>query len=193
MGVSVRLTGSSSQIGSRDLTNIHMVWVRVAPASKAETAAFRRQFAKKARFLLDENLPVGIADGMRRLHWNAKTSTELGLKGRGDEDLFAIAHRKDRVLVTCDRDFLNERRFPPHRNPGVIVLHGGSGDVDGLVNGLLAVLPLVGNHRELFRGASIEVDARGVFTVTDRDYDTGARTSKRYRYTRHGNLEEWLG
>ncbi len=168
-----------------------MPWVRIVPASKAETAAFRRQFAKKARFLLDENLPVGIADGMRRLGWNTKTSAELGLRGRGDEELFALAHRRDRVLVTCDRGFLNERRFPPHRNPGVIVLHGGSGDTQALVNGLLAVLPLVGNHRELFRGSTVEVDARGVFTVTDRDYDTSARTSKRYRYSRRGELEEW--
>jgi len=73
----------------------------------------------------------------------------------------------------------------------VIVLHGGSGDTQALVNGLLAVLPLVGNHRELFRGSTVEVDARGVFTVTDRDYDTSARTSKRYRYSRRGELEEW--
>jgi predicted nuclease of predicted toxin-antitoxin system len=168
-----------------------VAWYLVTPASKQEIAAFRRRCAKRAKFLLDENIPVGLADGIRRLGWNVKTPTELRAKGRSDEDLIALALRKDRILITCDRDFLNERRFPPHRNPGVIVLHGGGGDTRGLIDGLLAVLPLVGNHRELFRRSTVEVDTRGVFTVTDRDFDTSARTAKRYRYNRQGSLEEW--
>jgi predicted nuclease of predicted toxin-antitoxin system len=46
----------------------------------------------------------------------------VGLGGRSDEEIFAYAWREKRIIWTHDRDFLDDKRFPVHRNPGVLVL-----------------------------------------------------------------------
>jgi len=51
---------------------------------------------------------------------------EVGVEGKSDEDVFAFGWRDDRINLTHDQDFLNDWRFPFHRNPGVIVLPGGN-------------------------------------------------------------------
>ena len=80
---------------------------------------FTRTFSKEARSLVDENTGPTIAAALRSLGWNARAANEVGLNGRSDEDLFAYAWRDDRIIVTQDHDFMDDRRFPPHRNPGV--------------------------------------------------------------------------
>lgn len=49
---------------------------------------------------------------------NAKYVDELGLLGKGDELVFAIAWKQKRVILTHDLDFLDNSRFPPDRKTG---------------------------------------------------------------------------
>ena len=66
---------------------------------------------------------------LREKKLNVKDLYEEGLEGRPDEDVpMAFAWDTQCVLLTHDRDFLDDRKFPANRNPGVIVLLGGSGD-----------------------------------------------------------------
>jgi predicted nuclease of predicted toxin-antitoxin system len=150
-----------------------------------------RQLAQKARFLVDEDVDDGLAAALLDMGWNAVGVRGAGLKGRSDEDILAFAHRENRVLVTHDRDYLDDRRFPPHRNPGLIILPRGSPHHGSLINALAAVLPVVGHFRDVFRGSKVEVDGGGVLTILSRDGDTGKMTKTRYRYGRQGVPEAW--
>jgi predicted nuclease of predicted toxin-antitoxin system len=78
------------------------------------------------RFLVDESMGEGVAKILRHEGYNAKYVSDVGLTGRSDEDVFATAWSEDRVLVTHDPDFLDDRLFPPHRNPGVLLIRPGS-------------------------------------------------------------------
>jgi predicted nuclease of predicted toxin-antitoxin system len=73
-----------------------------------------------------------VSTALREKKLNVKDVYEEGLEGRPDEDVMAFAWDTQRVLLTHDRDFLDDRKFPANRNPGVIVLLGGSGDQNAL-------------------------------------------------------------
>lgn len=104
-----------------------MGWKRIDEDVPREWFAdFERDFKGKARFLIDETLGVEAAHSIRALGWNAVYVGEVGLEGKSDEDVFAFGWRDDRIMLTHDEDFLNDWRFPFHRNPGVIVLPGGN-------------------------------------------------------------------
>ncbi len=133
-----------------------MAW-RPIKVTNGEIAAFERRFKKKARLLLDEDLDPALAEGFRALGWRLETAEEVRLRGRDDVDLLAYAHRENRILITNDVSFHDERRFPPHRNPGVVIIPQ---DLAEAARSLGAVLPIVGEYRELFRGDVVEVEPR---------------------------------
>jgi hypothetical protein len=165
-----------------------MPW-RPIKVTKEEIATFERRFKKKARLLLDENLDPALAQALRALGWKVETVEEVGLRGRDDSDVLAYAHRENRILITGDRGFRDERRFPPHRNPGVVIIPQ---DLDDAARSLGTVLPIVGEYRELFRGAIVEVDRGGTISVRSAKAD-GRRSTTRYRYSKGPYALEWEG
>jgi predicted nuclease of predicted toxin-antitoxin system len=147
---------------------------------------------KRARFLVDESLGVEVANVLRGAGWNAVFASDLGLLGRSDEDVFAAARREDRILLTHDRDFLNDRVFRPDLNPGLVVLRPGA---EGHQNRLLlralgGAVSVVGAFREVFRGTKLVVHEDGSWTTSQRTHD-GLLKRKRYRFPGRGQTEIW--
>jgi Domain of unknown function (DUF5615) len=75
------------------------------------------------RVYADANLPAGVIAFMRHeLHWNVLFVVEHDdLRRAPDTTHFRLAQEYGRTLVTLDRDFLDDRRFPPAEGAGVIV------------------------------------------------------------------------
>lgn len=169
-----------------------MPWKKVDLPSQKEIDAFVSQFKRKSRFLVDESLGPEAANVIREQGWNVKYVEEVGLKGRADEDLFAFAWKEDRILLTHDRDFLDDRAFPPHRNPGLVVLPGGDGNEHALITGLLFVLSVVAPFREGYRNTKVLIDADGAWTMIMRNRETGAMQRTRMRTRKNGPIEEWV-
>ena len=169
-----------------------MPWRRVLDTPEKEVEAFTKAFRKKARFLVDESLGAGAAEALRDQGCNARYVGELGLTGRSDEEVLARAWADDRILLTHDTDFLDDRRFPPHRNPGVVVLPGAEGGDTPLLTALAGVVSFVAPFREGYRHTKIAVTAEAVWTFIRRDPDTGAMTQRRFRIPPGRPMEEWL-
>src|SRR5271169_120904 len=108
------------------------MWRPLDRPSDSEIRDFERRFRKKARFLVDESLGVEAARAVEAEGYNCVFAGDVGLTRRDDTDVFAYAWRENRILLTHDHDFLDRRRFPDHRNPGVIVLPGAAGSAAGL-------------------------------------------------------------
>lgn len=159
--------------------------------TKEQIDEFGREFRKKARFVIDESLGVGVAMALRDYGWNAVYVEEIGLAGHSDEDVFAFAWKEDRVLLTHDRDFLDDRRFPFHRNPGLIVLPGADGSGAGLIEALRSVMSLVGQFREAYRGDKIEITEDGIWTIRGFDRKLGRHYKNRFRFAQHGKVYQW--
>lgn len=168
-----------------------MAWKPVPKSTDADLADFVRREKRKAKLLVDESLGIGTTTFLRDLGWNAKDASEVGLCGHPDENLLSYAYKYDRILLTHDEDFLDDRKFPPHRNPGIIVLPGASGDFKDLIRAIHETLPAICGFREVFRGSKTHVLANGISVTSMRNFQTGAVERRRFRSQRNGDLEEW--
>ena len=125
----------------RNVNSLNVAWQRLE-ISDEEIAEATKRFQKKARFLTDEDLHAETVPFLRGKGWNVKTAVEAGLVGHSDSDYVALARKEDRLLLTHDRDYLSDRKFPLANKGGVIVLPGSSGNVRALVLGLLDMLSI---------------------------------------------------
>ena len=58
------------------------------------------------KYHLDEHIAPAIATGLRQRGIDVTTTLDQGLGGASDAQQLAFALSRDRVLVTCDSDFL---------------------------------------------------------------------------------------
>jgi hypothetical protein len=79
----------------------------------------------RPRIYADANVPAGIVAHMRaRLQWDVLfVLEEDDLRRAPDLKHYQLAQQLRRTLVTMDRDYLDDRRFPPDSSGGVIVIH----------------------------------------------------------------------
>jgi predicted nuclease of predicted toxin-antitoxin system len=168
----------------------YMPWVELY-IGDSEAKKFSDEYKKKARFVIDESLGIVAANVIRDAGWNAVFVTDVGLSGHPDEDLFAFAWREDRILLTHDRDFLDDRRFPPNRNPGLIVLPGASGSTEVLEIELFRVLTTIGLHRRAYLGYKIHIRDDGTWAIRNARSPSGSRNVRLLKFGRHGKIWEW--
>jgi len=90
----------------------------------SELAELAQRVADGPRVYADANLPAGLVRFMReRLKWNVFfVMEEDNLRRAADIEHFRLAVQMRRTLLTLDRDYLDDARFPPGECAGVIVL-----------------------------------------------------------------------
>ena len=167
-----------------------MVWKKLSPVTDEQARDFNR-FKKKTLFLVDESLGEAVALVLREDGWNAEFALDVGLGGHSDEDLLAYAWKEDRVLLTHDHDFLDDRRFPPHRNPGIVILPGSSGTGEGLVFALRRVASIIGPNRKAFPRFKIEITQDGIWNVKSMVRVSDDVRNWRLRFGRNEEIYEW--
>jgi hypothetical protein len=79
--------------------------------------------ASEPRVYADANMPNGVVGFMReRLAWDVLFVIEHDdLRRARDIEHFRLARQLGRTLVTLDRDYLDDRQFPPEEGAGVVV------------------------------------------------------------------------
>lgn len=75
------------------------------------------------RVYADANIPNGVVEFMRTaLRWDVLFVMEHeALRRAPDVEHFRLARQLGRTIVTLDRDYIDDRRFPPAESAGVIV------------------------------------------------------------------------
>lgn len=82
---------------------------------------------RKLRLLADANFPFSVVEILRKRGIEVRTAQQLDLHRLPDEQILHEAVKRGQVLITKDRDFLSERRFPLHSS-GRVVFIDGDGD-----------------------------------------------------------------
>jgi predicted nuclease of predicted toxin-antitoxin system len=143
----------------------------------------------KARFYTDEHFPTRAVELLRRMGGRVETTHETRRTGHPDEGHAAYALRNGLVLLTCDRDFLDNRRFPLIHCPAIFVFDFGSGSVREMQQ---AFRCLAGVFRTpQFYDKWWKVDAqRDCWTEYVR-FQNGTTSRSRFRLWR-GRLQEWI-
>jgi hypothetical protein len=95
--------GAAATNAEHGQKSVNMPW-QTAPDPDAEAVAqFRR--AKRSRFLIDESLGSGAIEFFKRHSLNGMDVWQVGLNGRDDHVVFALAWKHRRTLLTHDEDF----------------------------------------------------------------------------------------
>jgi hypothetical protein len=78
----------------------------------------------RPRIYADANVPAGLVQYMRvGLAWDVLFVLEHPeLRRARDREHYRLARQLRRTLVTLDRDYLDDRAFPPRESPGVLVV-----------------------------------------------------------------------
>jgi hypothetical protein len=107
------------------------------------------QIVSQPRVYADANMPSGVVGYMRdKLGWDVLFVIEHDdLRRARDIEHFRLARQLGRTLVTLDRDYLDDRQFPPEEGAGVIVFCAPD---ERWLRRLLAKM-----DRELFRAAPV--------------------------------------
>ena len=92
------------------------LWSELAPIAEGG--------ADSPRIYADANVPAGIVTFMRHtLGWDVLFVVEHDdLRRAHDLEHYRLARQLRRTLITIDRDYLDDRLFPPAETAGVVVL-----------------------------------------------------------------------
>jgi hypothetical protein len=82
------------------------------------------RIAGQPRLYVDANVPAGLVTFMRtRLQWDVLFVLEHeDLRRARDGEHYRLARQLGRVLLSLDRDYLDDEKFPPAASGGVIIL-----------------------------------------------------------------------
>jgi hypothetical protein len=113
----------------------------------SELAPLASRLTSEPRIYVDANIPAGLVAFMRaRLRWDVLFVIEHDdLRRARDGEHYRLARQLRRTLITLDRDYLDDRKFPPAESGGVLVLAAPRED------GYIALLTRL--DREVFRPA----------------------------------------
>jgi len=89
-----------------------------------ELAPHAERIVARPRIYADANVPAGLVAHMRtRLRWDVLFVVEEDdLRRAPDVRHYQLAQQLRRTLVTMDRDYLDDRRFPPADSGGVLII-----------------------------------------------------------------------
>jgi hypothetical protein len=102
-----------------------------------ELGPVAERLVARPRIYADANVPSGIVAHMRqRLRWDVLfVLEEADLRRAPDVKHYQLAHQLRRTLVTLDRDYLDDRRFPLDCCGGVLVVQApDERQLSGLLN-----------------------------------------------------------
>ena len=117
--------------------------------------------ADRPRVYADANVPAGIVSFMREtLKWDVLFVMEhRDLRRARDTEHYRLARQLRRTLVTLDRDYLDDRKFPPGQGSGVLVIAAPD------ERGLSALLARLDAH--LFAAGTLPLDGRKLHAHSD--------------------------
>ena len=89
-----------------------------------ELAPHAQRISPRPRIYADANVPAGLVGFMRTtLEWDVLFVIEDEVLRRApDVKHYRLAQQLRRTLITMDRDYLDDRRFPPEESGGVLVI-----------------------------------------------------------------------
>jgi predicted nuclease of predicted toxin-antitoxin system len=73
--------------------------------------------------LIDENMPRSLAGELAAAGFNVQDVREIGLRGRPDEEVFQAAATADAIIITRDRGFTYEKKWPTDFTAGVVFIN----------------------------------------------------------------------
>ncbi len=129
------------------------LWSELGPVADGVT--------DRPRVYADANVPAVLVAFMREtLKWDVLwVMDQPDLRRARDIEHYRLARQLRRTLVTLDRDYLDDRKFPPAEGSGVLVIAAPD------ERGLAALLKRLDTH--LFASGILPLDGRKLHAHSD--------------------------
>jgi hypothetical protein len=157
--------------------------------SKKALSEFRR--LPQTSFLFDENVQTNVIRAVRAYGMRVDTVRELGRKSRSDQEVFALAWKRKQMLVTYDRDFWDDTRFPLGLCAGVLQLPDIGQNLSFFWLFLTGPVRLFSRGRDLWFNTKIRIGEGSRITVKTWDRYPGRIVASRYWLQPRGKLLVW--
>jgi predicted nuclease of predicted toxin-antitoxin system len=96
------------------------------------------------RFHVDESVNRTVASALRARGYDTTTATDTALRSASDDAHFEFARSENRVLVTCDDDFLTIAA-ESHDHPGIVLGHSTYSSIGAFVRACVALADRAGS------------------------------------------------
>jgi hypothetical protein len=129
------------------------LWSELGPVAES--------VSDRPRVYADANVPAGLVAFMREtLRWDVLfVMDHPDLRRARDSEHYRLARQLRRTLVTLDRDYLDDKAFPPEQGSGVLVIAAPD------ERGLSALLMRLDAH--LFAADPLPLDGRKLHAHSD--------------------------
>jgi hypothetical protein len=129
------------------------LWSELGPVAES--------VSNRPRVYADANVPAGLVAFMREtLRWDVLfVMDHPDLRRARDAEHYRLARQLRRTLVTLDRDYLDDKAFPPEQGSGVLVIAAPD------ERGLAALLTRLDAH--LFAADPLPLDGRKLHAHSD--------------------------
>jgi hypothetical protein len=129
------------------------LWSELGPVAES--------VSDRPRVYADANVPAGLVAFMREtLRWDVLfVMDHPDLRRARDREHYRLARQLRRTLVTLDRDYLDDKAFPPEQGSGVLVIAAPD------ERGLSALLTRLDAH--LFAADVLPLDGRKLHAHSD--------------------------
>lgn len=173
------------------------MWVDVAekvkeqPPSDAEIRQGEEYLRRgaKPRFYADENFPDMATRILRSFGARVTTTQEVGLRRHPDENHAAYALKSGLILVTCDRDYLDNRKFPLIHCPAIVICDFGRGSPREIIDTFQCLRTVL--RVPQFYDKWVKIDATRTSWIESTRYLNGSTARTRYRWF-HKKMQEWV-
>jgi hypothetical protein len=135
----------------------------------SELGPHAERLSGQPRIYVDANVPAGLVSFMRtRLMWDVVFVVEHDdLRRARDGEHFRLARQWRRTLITFDRDYLDDEKFPPAESGGVLVLTAP------VEQGYVQLLKRL--DAELIREGALPLEGRKLHLHVDWSFDANRR------------------
>jgi hypothetical protein len=132
----------------------------------SELAPHAERISPRPRIYADANVPARLVAYMRQvLDWDVLFVLEdPELRRAPDTTHYRLARQLSRTLISIDKDFLDDKRFPPAEGSGVLVISAPDGrQFEALMNRIDRVLFV----RRTADGQALPLEGRKLQVHTD--------------------------
>jgi len=117
--------------------------------------------------LVDENMPRSLAPQLIALGFSVQDVRDIGLRGKPDTEVMAIAVEQDAIIITKDRGFTNIKSWDDNFTAGVIFINLPDDTRSDVINARIVEL-LTQRLPESLLGAVTSVELRRALSQTVR-------------------------
>jgi hypothetical protein len=162
------------------------MWKRLPYANKEQLTQLRA--LRKAKLYADEDIEDEIVELIRSEGVNITSARELGHRGKPDSFQIGYAYNEKRFLLTKnEKDFFDNRAVPPHRNYGVIAIHGNVKE-DDYWTAIDILLDHIIECGEMYIGTKVRIKGN---EVTFYFLENGQRKVIRRKFEDDGEIYLW--